>query len=133
MFWIFTFLHTFDKETTINMARVQQHQPLTLEEYMSLDSAGKKKNLFIRVLDRLKVTEETLQKAQAKILEANQALETANAKAFAGNEELRELKMQKEIVNGLHRDCVKIINKHRVELASIKSKWWFKLFGNAKS
>lgn len=108
------------------MARVQQDQPLTLEEYMSLDSAGKKKNLFIRVLDRLKVTEETLQKAQQNILAANQALERANVNAFAGNEELR-------VLHATSAACKEHNYDLQAELTSIKSKWWFKLFGNGKS
>lgn len=104
------------------MTRVKPNQPLTLAEYKSLDSAGKKENLFIRVLDRLKVTEDTLKQAQAKILEANQKLETANAKAFAGNDELRDLYAKL----GRGEECYNDLQK---ELDSIKSTWYFKLFG----
>jgi hypothetical protein len=104
------------------MTRVKPNQPLTLAEYKSLDSAGKKENLFIRVLDRLKVTEDTLKQAQAKILEANQKLETANAKAFAGNDELRTL-------HANWTGCEEHKSQIQSELTRIKSTWYFKLFG----
>jgi hypothetical protein len=118
------------------MTRVKPNQPFTLAEYKTLDSAGKKENLFIRVLERLKATEETLRGAQNAVLEANRKLETSNAKAFAGNEEmstlkqqLSESKLQHEICKNLYADQVKTINEHRAELDRIKSKWYFKLFG----
>jgi uncharacterized protein YPO0396 len=97
------------------MTRVKPNQPLTLAEYKTLDSAGKKENLFIRVLERLKATEETLRGAQNAVLEANRKLETSNVKAFAGNEEMSTLRYD--------------LNRANTELARIKSKWYFKLFG----
>lgn len=111
------------------MTRVPpKEQPLTLEEYMTLDSAGKKKNLFIRLLSKadslqtkLRATEETLREAQKGILEGNQKLEASNVKAFVGNEEISDLKRELRESKCDSERC-------RAELQSIKSKWWFKVF-----
>lgn len=115
------------------MTRVKPNQPLTLAEYKTLDSAGKKENLFIRVLERLKVTEETLRGAQNAVLEANRKLETSNVKAFAGNEEIRQLKEELEKEKRLNSITMGGGLQLHAELERIKSKWYFKLFGSWNS
>lgn len=118
------------------MTRVQQDLHLTVDSYDSLDSAGKKRNMFMRTAEKLEKSVKALGMYEERIHEANQKIESANKQCFAGNEELRALKeelkeaiLQREIVRNLHADQVNTINKHRAELDSIKSKWYFKLFG----
>lgn len=97
-------------------------QPFTLTEYESLDSAGKKKNLFIRLLEKFKEQEVALSSADRALKEANQRLSAMNAQSFAGNEELRTVN---NTVDGLQEHNAEL----QTELDSIKSKWYFKLFG----
>lgn len=111
------------------MTRIQQDLPLTVESYDSLDSANKKRNMFMRTAEKLEKSVKALTLAEKAINEANLKIETANKQCFQGNEELRELKekMQKEIVD--HSYTIGQSAQRLAELDSIKSKWYFKLFG----
>lgn len=104
------------------MTRIQQDLPLTVESYDSLDSANKKRNMFMRTAEKLEKSVKALTLAEKAINEANLKIETANKQCFQGNEELRSLNEQHELVKDELRGTDK-------ELARIKSTWYFKLFG----
>lgn len=104
------------------MTRVQQDLPLTVESYDSLDSASKKRNMFMRTVEKLEKSVKALGMYEERIREANQKIESANKQCFQGNEELRSLNEQHELI----KDELRLTDK---ELARIKSTWYFKLFG----
>lgn len=111
------------------MTRVQQDHPITIIGYDNLDTANKKRNLFIRATEKLEISVNAMVMAEKALNEANQKIEAANKQCFQGNEELRALKEELEEEKKKSDMHPFLSAQAATAVRTLKSKWYFKLFG----